>query len=285
MAEPANVTKLPARAVAVDVSNPLSLYLDTGIYGQIMEVSKMMAGSALVPGHLRGKPSDCWLIVSQAMRWKMDPFAVAQHTFVTQGKLGYEGKLVAAVVNASGKLKSPLKYEYSGAGDAREVKVSGTIEGESAPREISGKVAGWKTANEKWAKMPDQMLAYRGAREWARRHMPEAVLGVTQTDDELPQMHIGPDAARDVTPASPADLDASLAAEPPPVVEPETPAVDLGELRHAARPWFKRFKDAENQAAVNELLADPDWQALSDALTAHDPETLGKIAAHFTKEA
>lgn len=283
MAE-ATVTKLPARPLAVDVSNPLSLYLDTGIYGQIMNVSEMMAKSALVPAHLRGKPSDCWLIVSQAMRWKMDPFAVAQHTFVTQGKLGYEGKLVAAVVNASGKLKTPLSYKYEGSGDARKVTVSGTIEGETTPREITGAVAGWKTSNEKWAKMPDQMLAYRGAREWARRHMPEAVLGVTQTDDELPQPHIGPDAARDVTPAA-ADLDAALAQEAPAVIEPEAPVIDVGELRQKATPWYRKFRDAKTQAAVNEMLADPDWQALAAAIVEHDSETYAKIATHFTKEA
>jgi hypothetical protein len=162
--------------------------------------------------------------------------------------------------------------------------VSGTFKGETTPREITGAVAGWKTSNEKWAKMPDQMLAYRGAREWARRHMPEAVLGVTQTDDELPQPHIGPDAARDVTPAA-ADLDAALAQEAPAVIEAEAPAVDLSAIRQAARPWFKRFKDADTQAAVNELLADPDWQALNTELAEHDPETMAKISPHFTKEA
>jgi hypothetical protein len=283
MAE-ATVTKLPARPLAVDVSNPLSLYLDTGIYGQIMNVSEMMAKSALVPAHLRGKPSDCWLIVSQAMRWKMDPFAVAQHTFVTQGKLGYEGKLVAAVVNASGKLKTPLSYKYEGSGDARKVTVSGTIEGETTPREITGAVAGWKTSNEKWAKMPDQMLAYRGAREWARRHMPEAVLGVTQTDDELPQPHIGPDAARDVTPAA-ADLDAALAQEAPAVIEPETPAIDLDAILADARTWGVKFKNSPTQAAVDELLANPDWTELHKKLEQHSPDMLQRIAKHFTKDA
>jgi recombination protein RecT len=94
----------------------------------------------------------------------------------------------------------------------------------------------------------------------------------------------------DVTPetpaiASPADLDGALAAETPAVVEAEAPAVDLTALRDAARPWFKKFKDATTQAAVDELLADPDWQALNTELAEHDPETLGKIAKHFTKEA
>lgn len=218
MAEPVNVTKMPTPArmpVAVDVNNPVALYLDTGVFEQLQRVAKLMVSSGLAPGHLKGenKMADAFLIVAQAFRWGMDPFAVAQHTFVYQNKLGYEGKLIAAVVNASGKLKSPLNYRYEGTGDTRKVIVTGQFASDAAPREVEGTVREWKTGNEKWAKMPDQMLAYRGAREWARRHMPEVILGVNYADDEIPQMNIGPERAIDVTPrATPKDLDAALEA-------------------------------------------------------------------------
>ena len=217
MAEPVNnVAKMPTPArmpVAVDVNNPVALYLDTGVFEQLQRVAKLMVSSGLAPGHLKGdgKMADAFLVVAQAFRWGMDPFAVAQHTFVYQGKMGYEGKLIAAVVNASGKLKSPLNYRYEGAGDTRKVIVTGQFASDAAPREVEGTVREWKTGNEKWAKMPDQMLAYRGAREWARRHMPEVILGVNYADDEIPQMNIGPERAIDVTPrATPKDLDAAL---------------------------------------------------------------------------
>ncbi|MCA3704293.1 MAG: hypothetical protein INF12_14825 [Methylobacterium sp.] len=219
MAEPVNVTKLPAPArvpVAVDVNNPISLYLDTGVFEQLQRVAKLMVSSGLAPDHLKGesKMADAFLVTAQAFRWGMDPFAVAQHTFVYQKKLGYEGKLIAAVVNSRGRLKSPLNYRYEGTGDNRKVIVSGTIEGETAPREIEGTAKEWRTNNEKWRTMTDQMLAYRGAREWGRRHAPELILGVHYGDDEIPQPHIGPDRAVDITPApTPRDLDAALAAE------------------------------------------------------------------------
>lgn len=186
-----NVAALPkpqAKAtlpVSVDVNNPTSLYLDTAVFEQIQRVAVMMSRAGLAPSHLRGegKVADCILVVAQALRWKSDPFAVAQHTFVTQGKLGYEGKLIAAMVNSSGKLKENLDYEYSGDGDGRKVVVSGTLKGSEKVREIDGTVGKWKTANEFWKKNPDQMLAYRGAREWARRHMPEVLLGVNSEED------------------------------------------------------------------------------------------------------
>ena len=109
--------------------------------------------------------------------------------------------MIAAVVNASGKLKGSLDYRYSGVGDQRTVTVIGALVNADEPREVVGTVGGWKTSNEQWKKNPDQMLAYRGAREWARRYMPEAVLGI-QADDDLS----GPSSVtmRDITPSTPA---------------------------------------------------------------------------------
>ena len=200
-----NVTNLPTaaapRAVSVDFNDPVAVYLDSDIFGQLQRVAKLMSSASLAPAHLRGegKLGDCFLVAAQAFRWRMDPFAVAQHTYVLSGKLGYEGKLIAAIVNASGKLAGSLDYRYSGAGDQRSVTVSGKLVGDAEPREVIGTVAGWKTGNEQWKKNTDQMLAYRGAREWARRYMPEAILGI-HADDELASNAPTSVTMRDITP-------------------------------------------------------------------------------------
>lgn len=200
-----NVTNLPTatapRAVSVDFNDPVAVYLDSDIFGQLQRVAKLMSSASLAPAHLRGegKLGDCFLVAAQAFRWRMDPFAVAQHTYVLSGKLGYEGKLIAAIVNASGKLAGSLDYRYSGAGDQRSVTVSGKLVGDAEPREVVGTVASWKTGNEQWKKNTDQMLAYRGAREWARRYMPEAILGI-HADDELASNAPTNVTMRDITP-------------------------------------------------------------------------------------
>lgn len=173
--------------VTINVDDPVSLYLDTGVFEQVQRVAMMMSQAGLCPAHLKGKPADCILVAAQAMRWRSDPFAVAQHTFVTQGKLGYEGKLIAAMVNASPKLRENLNYEYDGEGENRRVVVSGQFKGSDTVRKVDGTVAKWKTGNEFWKKNPDQMLAYRGAREWARRHMPEVLLGVNSEEEIAPR--------------------------------------------------------------------------------------------------
>lgn len=184
----------PVKAVAkrtevthFDVNDPASLFMVTGVFDQLQRVALLMSNSQLVPKHLQGAVADCFLVVSQAVQWKMNPFAVAQSCYVLQGKVGYEGKLIAAVVNANPSLKTKLNYEYSGSGQQRQVRVYGTLKNEDKPREVVGTVAAWKTNNKQWETQVDQMLSYRGAREWARRHMPEAVLGV-HAEEELPEI-------------------------------------------------------------------------------------------------
>lgn len=258
---PDNVAALPkpqaktTLPVSVDVNNPTSLYLDTAVFEQIQRVAVMMSRAGLAPSHLRGegKVADCILVVAQALRWKSDPFAVAQHTFVTQGKLGYEGKLIAAMVNSSGKLKENLNYEYSGEGDGRTIVVSGTLKGSDVLRKIDGTVGKWKTGNEFWKKNPDQMLAYRGAREWARRHMPEVLLGVNSEDEIAPRTMV------DVTPrTSAAALNEALANAAPPADDMRTidvPVVEVAQgdvIENEAEDLIDTGSTAERAAAVAE---------------------------------
>jgi len=166
--------------------------LDTAMFDHMTRIAKLMASSSLVPQHLNTNMpegeaiANCFLVTNQAVRWNMDPFAVAQHTYVYKGKLGYEGKLIAAVINTHPSIIKRLNYKYEGAvGTAnRKVTVTARLSSDDEDRSISGTVAEWKTGNDQWTGDADQILSYRGAREWARRHLPEAILGV-YGDDEL----------------------------------------------------------------------------------------------------
>lgn len=175
---------------------------------QAMELARMISESALVPVALQKKPADCLLVIEQSMRWGMSPFAVAQCASVIHGKLMYEGKLVAAVVNANGNLQERLSYVYSGEGDNRKITVSGLVRGEKEARTVEVTLKDVKTANEQWKKQPDQQLMYSGARVWARRHMPELMLGVMSPEEDFevidvtPQTPIAPQAQE--APADPA---------------------------------------------------------------------------------
>jgi hypothetical protein len=182
----------------------LSIY-DEGVFDKLAKISEIMAAGSLIPDTLKADKTgafpiekvraNCFLIAEQSLRWGMSPFAVAQHASVVYGRLMWEGKLVAGVIEQQIGIR--LTYTYDGAGEGRRVTVSGKYPDEIEPRTISGTVAEWKTSQ--WdAKAYDQRLAYRGAREWARRHAPGVMLGIV-TDDEGPDIDPRPE-MRDATP-------------------------------------------------------------------------------------
>lgn len=152
-------------------------------FDEAVRLADTMAKAQLVPNHLRGKPADCLLVIEQAMRWGLSPYAIAQGTSLINGKLMFEGKIVAGVINAIGNLEEALNYKYNGAGDNRVVIVSGRLKGESESRIVEVRLKDARTTNAMWTKQPDQQLAYYGARVWARRHKPELMLGVYAEDE------------------------------------------------------------------------------------------------------
>lgn len=152
--------------------------------GEALQLADIMAKASLMPDHLRNKPGDCLLVVMQAQRWGMDAVSVAQSTAVVRGKLCYEGKLVAAALYAMGAIDGRLRYEFSGTGQSRSVRVIGKPRGTATEQVVEGTVAAWQTNNDAWKRQPDDMLVYRGTRQWARRYAPDAMLGV-YTPDEL----------------------------------------------------------------------------------------------------
>jgi hypothetical protein len=152
---------------------------------QAVKLAELMAASGLVPDHLKNQPANCLMVIEQASRWGMSPFAVAQCTSVIRGRLMYEGKLVAAVVNARGELSERLNYMYEGDGPNLTVTVYGKLKGEKEPRDVKVVYKDVVTSNDCWKRQPEQQLGYAGARFWARRHLPEVMLGVYSPEERF----------------------------------------------------------------------------------------------------
>lgn len=195
-AQPVNLSVVPApkREVrVVEDESQASYLMDTARFEHCFRIAGAMARASLIPKHLKGEnfeqtQANCFLVVNQAIRWGFDPFAVAPETYEVGGKLGFQGKLIAAVVNARGGLAEKLSFTFNDAkGDALEITVSGRLVGEEHPRTVTVTVGSVKTQNQMWTKDPQQKLVYTGAIRWARRHKPEVVLGVL-TDDDLDAM-------------------------------------------------------------------------------------------------
>jgi hypothetical protein len=173
---------------------PMDL-LDDSNFDKIWRMADALANSHLsVPKELKGNIGDCLAIVTQALIWGLNPFAVAQKAHVINGKLGYEAQLVNAVVMQSGAIKGHFHYEYRGAGNTLECRVGAVLAGET---QITWNefycVGDVKVKNSPlWATNPKQQLGYLQVKNWARAFTPGAVLGV-YTADEL----------RDIEPTAP----------------------------------------------------------------------------------
>lgn len=199
-----SITSPKRERLLVQDDSAISHLMDTAKFEHMIRIAGAMAGASLIPEHLwcRKKGGEiveefsadqvranCFLIVNQSLRWGFDPFAVMPETYVVGGKLAYQGKLIAAVINARAPLSSRLNYSFTGkeGNDDFTVTISGSFQGESKPREVTLSVGKARTSNEMWKKDPEQKLIYSGVVKWARRHCPEIVLGII-TDDDAERM-------------------------------------------------------------------------------------------------
>lgn len=247
--------------------------LDTSKFEHMQRIAMAMAESSIIPDSIRGTKennqfvafppktvvANCFRIVNQAVRWGFDPFAVMDCASIVHGKLMWEGKLVAAVIDA--KLGIKLKYDFDDAkGQDLKVTVSGTLPGELEPRTIEGRVKDWhKGAKSPWANESDwkRQLRYRGAREWARAFTPAVMLGI-YADDELQEI-----ATLDV----PSGQRAQRMKE---IAQPKTPILDLPDIPDEAptdqtaeaREAIKQAINAEMLSHLREAYPDADWDGL-----------------------
>ncbi|MBV8594518.1 MAG: recombinase RecT, partial [Caulobacteraceae bacterium] len=162
--------------------------------GEVVAFAKVMARADLaLPKFLRGNDGACLAVAMQAMRWEMDPFAVANKSYSVNDRLAYEAQLVAAVVHTRAPIKRRPTYSFSGEGPTRRCKVEVEMLDGSVQDYESPEFQRIPTKNSPlWKSDPDQQLGYFAIRSWARRHAPEVIMGV-YTPDEA-------ETFRDITP-------------------------------------------------------------------------------------
>ena len=182
----------------------------------MINLARLMATSKVtIPVHLRNE-GDCLAIVMQSAQWGMNPFSVAQKTFLLNGVLGYEAQLVAAIINKNAPIKERLNYQFVGnwdkvIGNTKEktsrngniyrvsastpedekgcgVIVSATMHGETKPRELHLMLTQVTVRNSTlWAEDPKQQLSYLASKKWSRLFCPDVILGV-YTKDEVEEI-------------------------------------------------------------------------------------------------
>ncbi|HHR1399425.1 TPA: RecT family recombinase [Klebsiella oxytoca] len=211
----------------------VSILTNGELFNRLRTLSEVMANSGnFVPEHYRGKPDACMAVVMQAARWGMDPFAVAQKTFIVgnSGVLGYEAQLVNSVINTMAPTKDRIHFEWFGEWEnivgrfvektssqnkkyiapgwnlkdeaGVGVRAWATLKGESEPRELVLMLSQAQVRNSTlWATDPRQQLAYLAVKRWARLYCPDVILGVYTADeiDEREEKIINPGQTEKIT--------------------------------------------------------------------------------------
>lgn len=226
----------------------LAIMFDDRLYQRCRDMAvDMSKADGFTPPHLIGKPYACFAVLTRAITWKLDPLAVAQSTYQTPGgRIGYEGKLVQAILENSGKFEGPIKFEHIGDwskirgrwkkgksskgydipqqdwADADEVGlgvvVRGKVKGEHEPREFTMWLRECFPRNSTlWPLRPEQQICYTAVRAFANIAAAGLLMGVPfDTDQEQGAMI-------DITPARP---DRRAFTEPAAPDKPETEMKD-----------------------------------------------------------
>lgn len=215
------------------MSPALAILFNDKLYQRCKEIATLMSkAEGFTPGHLIGKGEACFSVVQMSIAWRMNPQAVALSTYSTPGgKIGYEGKLVQAILENSGYFVGPITYELYGEWDrvrgkfeykkndkgktypvpkwtvADEeglgVKVRGQVRGEATMREADLLLSECYPRNSTlWALRPSQQIKYAAARIFGNVAAPGILLGVPFDND-----FDSGERMRDVTPARSAMID------------------------------------------------------------------------------
>lgn len=179
-----------------------------------------------VPQHLAGQTQACFAVLLTAANWRMDPYMVAGGTYATPGgKIGFEGKLIHAVLEQTGKLDGGIEYKPYGDWDKVQGKFKlidnrsgkGKFPAPDWPQdaekglgiEIVAKLKGEKKARSfkmelrqafprnstLWATDPRTQLGYLAIRRFASSQVPHlffGVPGVVVEDGQEPMVDITP---------------------------------------------------------------------------------------------
>lgn len=271
-------------------------------------LARLMATSKVtIPAHLKNE-GDCLAIVMQSAQWGMNPFSVAQKTFLLNGVLGYESQLVSAIINKNAPIKQRLQYEFIGnwdnvIGKTKErtsqkgntyrvnastpadekgcgVIVRATMTDEDKPRELTLMFTQVTIRNSTlWAEDPKQQLAYLAAKKWARLYCPDVILGV-YTKDEVEQI-VGNVTIEDTLVNEENIQDVTIIETPEPQQTNQT-KIDDSNVKKGPTPAAKLFSYIKNKGLTDlELLGNFVTEELK--LTKQDVDGINLVLSDLTK--
>lgn len=184
-----------------EVNGKLTLHPQALLFSDFVasldQVSKRFAASTLVPEHFRGKPADIFVVAQLALRVGFDLFSFLQHCYVVHGRPGIESKLAIAILQESGRIIGPPRYESGGKLSDKSRWWRCWVTDRETGERIDGPVVDWGLVERerwhlpkgkdkmpsKWTTMPEIMGPYRAAITLIRHTYPGVLMGVSTVEE------------------------------------------------------------------------------------------------------
>lgn len=170
-----------------------SIYSGADAFDNAQRIAKSLASSSLVPTQFQGQTgyANCLVALEIAGRMNLSPLQVMQNLHIIHGRPSWSSQFIIALINGCGRFE-PLQYKMTGKGDdlackctAKEINSGQELEGPTVTMAMA-KAEGWSTkAGSKWRTMPDLMIRYRAASMFGRLHIPDLLVGITYSQEEV----------------------------------------------------------------------------------------------------
>ena len=212
-----NLIAQPPQTAPTDALTISSLIFNPQAFQALENMAEMLCkNSGMVPEHLRNKKGDMMAIIMQSARWNLDVLMVAQSTFCVNGIIGYEAKLIQAIVKSNGNICFTGEYYGDWGKIVGNTKTQSTTKkGKYGDYSSDIEVPNWTQKDElsvgyriigrfpdgtseeldvplvtckprhstNWTLNPKQQIHYTGVKRWVRQFAPHLAAGVKDYDD------------------------------------------------------------------------------------------------------
>lgn len=199
----ANPVDPKANLPAISSGGSISAIVPTG-FMEVVQMAEVFAKSEMVPTSYRQKPQNIVVAIMYGMEVGLPPLATLQNVAVVNGRPTLYGDGQLAVCQSKGQLEE-IEETVTGEGDKMEAKcrvrrrgiTPDTIRTFSA---ADAKKAGLLGKAGPWTQYPKRMLQMRARSFTLRDAFADHLLGISA--EEAQDTPVGPDHARDITPAA-----------------------------------------------------------------------------------
>jgi len=173
------------------VEESLTIQKEVMNMAKLMEMSKMLAKSTIIPVSYQNREENVFVALDMASRMGISVMVVMQNLYVIQGKPSWAGQAVGAMIRSNPQFRNVELHFVGEEGKdnwgayvtAEKVSNGKTLKGGTVTIAIAKKESWYQKAGSKWQTMPEIMLSYRAYTWFGRVYCPEIMMGMQSTEE------------------------------------------------------------------------------------------------------